>query len=84
VPFSVKETGDGFPRRTRLGLDRAVIVGHDIGTMVAYAYAALYPDTTEQLVGMDAPVHGIPPWDGLVRHLLLWHVSFSGPDAERP
>ena len=29
---------------TQLGLYRAVIVGHDIGTMVAYAYVALYPD----------------------------------------
>src|SRR6267142_6543093 len=68
---------------THLGLDRAVVVGHDLGTMVAYAYAARYPDTTEQLVVMDAPVPGIPPWDDLVRHPLLWHFSFGGPDAER-
>ena len=59
------------------------MVGHDLGTMVAYAYAARYPDTTEQLVVMDAPVPGIPPWDDLVRHPLLWHFSFGGPDAER-
>jgi pimeloyl-ACP methyl ester carboxylesterase len=32
---------------TQLGLDRAAIVGHDIGTMVAYAYAARYPDQTD-------------------------------------
>jgi len=68
---------------TRLGLDRAVIVGHDLGTMVAYAYAARYPDTTAKLVVMDAPVPGIPPWDDLVRHPRLWHFSFGGPDAER-
>ena len=68
---------------THLGLDRAVIVGHDLGTMVAYAYAARYPDQTEQLVVMDAPIPGIPPWDDLVRHPLLWHFSFGGPDAER-
>src|SRR6185295_8852102 len=55
------------------------MVGHDLGTMVAYAYAARYPDTTEQLVVMDAPVPGIPPWDDLVRHPLLWHFSFGGP-----
>jgi pimeloyl-ACP methyl ester carboxylesterase len=29
---------------TKLGLDRAAVVGHDIGTMVAYAYAARYPE----------------------------------------
>jgi len=67
----------------RLGIDRAAVVGHDIGTMVAYAYAARYPDKTEKLVVMDAPVPGIPPWDDLVRNPLLWHFSFGGPDAER-
>src|SRR5712672_112513 len=83
----------GYDKRTQaadvrsvlmqLGLDHAAIVGHDIGTMVAYAYAARYPDKTEKLVVMDAPVPGIPPWDDLVRNPLLWHFSFGGPDAER-
>jgi pimeloyl-ACP methyl ester carboxylesterase len=68
---------------THLRIERAAIVGHDIGTMVAYAYAARYPDTTVKLVVMDAPIPGIPPWDDLVRHPLLWHFSFGGPDAER-
>jgi pimeloyl-ACP methyl ester carboxylesterase len=83
----------GYDKRTQaadvravliaLGLDRAAIVGHDIGTMVAYAYAARYRDKTEKLVVMDAPVPGIPPWDDIVRNPLLWHFSFGGPDAER-
>jgi pimeloyl-ACP methyl ester carboxylesterase len=68
---------------TQLGLDRAAIVGHDIGTMVAYAYAARYPDKTEKLVVMDAPVPGIPPWDEIVRSPLLWQFDFGGPDMER-
>jgi pimeloyl-ACP methyl ester carboxylesterase len=68
---------------TTLGLDRAAIVGHDIGTMVAYAYAARYPEKTEKLVVMDAPVPGIPPWDSIVRLPALWHFDFGGPDAER-
>jgi len=68
---------------TQLSIDRAAIVGHDIGTMVAYAYAARYPDKTEKLVVMDAPIPGIPPWDDIVRNPLLWHFSFGGPDAER-
>jgi pimeloyl-ACP methyl ester carboxylesterase len=46
---------------THLGIKRAAIVGHNLGTMVAYAYAARYPDTTEKLVVMDAPIPGIPP-----------------------
>ncbi len=66
-----------------LGIDKAVVVGHDIGTMVAYAYAARYRDKTERLVVMDAPVPGVPPWDEIVRNPLLWHFDFGGPDAER-
>ena len=68
---------------TKLGVDHAMVVGHDIGTMVAYAYAARYPDKTDRLVVMDAPVPGIPPWDQIVRSPALWHFSFGGPDAER-
>jgi pimeloyl-ACP methyl ester carboxylesterase len=68
---------------TKLGIDRAAIVGHDIGTMVAYAYAARYPEKTEKLIVMDAPVPGIPPWDSIVRLPALWHFDFGGPDAER-
>jgi pimeloyl-ACP methyl ester carboxylesterase len=68
---------------TALGIDTAVVAGHDIGTMVAYAYAARYPDKTVKLVVMDAPVPGIPPWDDIVRNPLLWHFDFGGPDMER-
>ncbi|MHA6202940.1 alpha/beta fold hydrolase [Dyella soli] len=67
----------------KLGIDHASVVGHDIGTMVAYAYAARYPDKTDRLVVMDAPVPGIPPWDQIVRLPALWHFDFGGPDAER-
>ncbi|WP_225849930.1 alpha/beta fold hydrolase [Streptomyces sp. HPF1205] len=40
-----------------LGKDRDVrIVGHDIGTMVAYSYAAQYPATVTKLVLSEAPI----------------------------
>lgn len=68
---------------TQLGIDHAAIVGHDIGTMVAFAYASRYPAKTDRLVVMDAPAPGIPPWNDLIRNPLLWHFSFGGPDAER-
>ncbi|HBI69533.1 MAG TPA: alpha/beta hydrolase [Massilia sp.] len=68
---------------TALGQDRADVVGHDIGTMVAYAYAATYPDKVTKLVVMDAPVPGIAPWNQIVLSPKLWHFNFSGPDAER-
>jgi pimeloyl-ACP methyl ester carboxylesterase len=66
-----------------LGHDRVSLVSHDIGIMVAYAYAARYPDKVERLVVMDAPIPGIAPWDEIVRSPSLWHFSFHGPDAER-
>jgi pimeloyl-ACP methyl ester carboxylesterase len=68
---------------TALGYDRAAVVSHDIGIMVAYAYAARYPDKVDRLVVMDAPIPGIAPWDELVRNPALWHFSFHGPHAER-
>jgi pimeloyl-ACP methyl ester carboxylesterase len=66
-----------------LGIEHAVVVGHDIGTMVAFAYASRYPQLTDRLVVMDAPVPGIPPWNDIVRSPMLWHFDFGGPDAER-
>jgi pimeloyl-ACP methyl ester carboxylesterase len=66
-----------------LGIEHSVVIGHDIGTMVAYAYAARYPQQTDRLVVMDAPVPGIPPWNEIVRSPMLWHFDFGGPDAER-
>jgi pimeloyl-ACP methyl ester carboxylesterase len=84
----------GYDKRTQaadmravvsaLGDDPAVVIGHDIGTMVAYAYAVRYPDKTAKLIVMDAPVPGVPPWDDILRTSpLLWHFNFGGPDMER-
>lgn len=77
------QAGDIREVITKLGYDRASVVSHDIGIMVAYAYAARYPDKVERLVVMDAPIPGIAPWDDIVRNPALWHFSFRGPDAER-
>jgi len=77
------QAGDIRTVLSRLGIGDAAVVGHDIGTMVAFAYAARYPEKTRRLVVMDAPVPGIPPWDQIVRSPQLWHFSFGGPDAER-
>ena len=77
------QAGDIRAVLDKLGIDRADIVGHDIGVMVAYAYATRYPDKTSRLVVIDSPVPGIPPWDKIVRMPALWHFNFGGPDAER-
>ena len=67
----------------KFGQDRADVVGHDIGTMVAYAYAVRYPDKVTRLVVMDAPVPGVAPWDQIVLDPRLWHFNFGGKEAER-
>ena len=77
------QAGDIRAVLDKLGVDSADIVAHDIGTMVAYAYAARYPDKTTRLVIMDSPIPGIPPWDKIVRLPALWHFNFGGKDAER-
>ncbi len=66
-----------------LGYDRAAVVGHDIGNMVSYAYAARYPDKVGRLVVMDAPLPGIDPWDEVAHSPQTWHFYFRGPDVER-
>jgi Predicted hydrolases or acyltransferases (alpha/beta hydrolase superfamily) len=68
---------------TGLGYDRTFVVAHDIGNMVAYAYAAMYPDKVERLVVMDAPIPGIEPWSEILQNPGVWHFNFRGPDAER-
>ena len=70
---------DGYDKKTQakdiravvtsLGYDKTFVVAHDIGNMVAYAYAATYPDKVERLVVMDAPIPGIG----------VWHFNFHGP-----
>jgi len=62
-----------------LGFERASIVGHDIGLMVAYAYAAQFPGETERLVLMDAFLPGIGDWQEVWLLRDLWHFHFHGP-----
>jgi pimeloyl-ACP methyl ester carboxylesterase len=66
-----------------LKVDSIQLVAHDIGNMVAFAYAAANPDRVTRLVLIDAPVPGIGPWDEILKNPLLWHFRFGGPDMER-
>ena len=65
-----------------LGITKARVVGHDIGLMVAYAYAALYPSEVEKLVVMDAFLPGVGDWEAVYNTPKLWHFRFSGPTPE--
>src|SRR6266478_4247774 len=66
----------------KLGYSRARVVGHDIGLMVAYAYAALYPTEVEQLTLMDAFLPGIGAWREVYDSPAIWHFRFYGRTPE--
>jgi pimeloyl-ACP methyl ester carboxylesterase len=65
-----------------LGVKKAEVVGHDIGLMVAYAYAAQFPQETEKLVLMDAFLPGIGEWESTYNSPQIWHFRFNGPTPE--
>jgi pimeloyl-ACP methyl ester carboxylesterase len=66
-----------------LKIDKAAVIAHDIGNMVAYALASDHPQRVTRLAVIDAPVPGIGPWDEILKNPLLWHFRFGGPDMER-
>lgn len=83
----------GFDKRTmaadirallhdHLGLhDAVVMVGHDIGMMVAYAFASSFPEAVSRLVLAEAPLPGTRAYDRLVAVSRLatapmWHFFF--------
>jgi pimeloyl-ACP methyl ester carboxylesterase len=65
-----------------LGVTKARVVGHDIGLMVAYAYAAQFPAEVEKLVVMDAFLPGVQGWELAYNNDNLWHFRFHGPTPE--
>ena len=65
-----------------LGVERARVVGHDIGLMVAYAYAAQFPAEVEKLVLMDAFLPGVAGWRAIYDNPDSWHFRFNGPTPE--
>src|SRR5258707_7007155 len=62
----------------QLGFNDVRIVGHDIGLMVAYAYAAQYPAEGSKVVLMDAFLPGIGDWKSVWLMRDLWHFHFYG------
>ena len=90
--LSSKPSG-GFDKKTQagdvrgvmaaLGLQQADVVAHDIGNMVAFQFAAQFPQSVRRLVLIDAPVPGVGPWEEILKNPLLWHFRFGGPDMER-
>ena len=61
-----------------LKIEKARVVGHDIGLMVAYAYAAQYPTEVERIALLDAFLPGIGNTEGIFLLRDKWHFNFYG------
>ncbi len=85
---SSERTRDGYDKKTmakdvrelvrQLGHEQVKVVGHDIGLMVAYAYAAQYPGEVSKVVLMDAFLPGVGNWQEVWLLRDLWHFHFYG------
>jgi pimeloyl-ACP methyl ester carboxylesterase len=60
-----------------LHLEHVYVVGHDIGGMVAYAFARRYPETSRGVMMLDAPLPGFGPWDAVKANTITWHMNFQ-------
>ncbi|MGH2375048.1 MAG: alpha/beta fold hydrolase [bacterium] len=86
-----ERTQDGYDKKTlakdirglvhQLGYEQVSVVGHDIGLMVAYAYAAQYPTEVSKVVLMDAFLPGVGNWKDVWLLRDLWHFHFHGDTA---
>jgi len=61
-----------------LGHSPIAIAGHDIGLMVAYAYAAQFPREVTRIALMDAFLPGVGDWKTVWLLRDLWHFHFYG------
>jgi pimeloyl-ACP methyl ester carboxylesterase len=59
-----------------LKLEHPYVVGHDLGAMVAFAFARRYPDMTRGAMILDAPIPGIAGWAEFQADPTIWHVRF--------
>jgi pimeloyl-ACP methyl ester carboxylesterase len=61
-----------------LGIKQIAVAGHDIGLMVAYAYAAQYPTEVTRIALLDAFLPGVGEWTKVWLLRDLWHFHFYG------
>jgi pimeloyl-ACP methyl ester carboxylesterase len=61
-----------------LGIKKAGVAGHDIGLMVAYAYAAQFSSEVDRIALLDAFIPGVGDTTNLFLLKDLWHFHFYG------
>ena len=62
----------------QLKMRRGAVVGHDIGWIVAYSYAAQFRGDVTKLALMDGPIPGVGPWQTVLLSPGTWHFHFVG------
>ncbi|MDB5087904.1 MAG: alpha/beta fold hydrolase [Mucilaginibacter sp.] len=65
----------------KLGFGHINLAGHDIGLMVAYAYAAQFPADVKKVALLDALLPGIEPVWSQVRAQAWWFGFFAQPHS---
>ncbi|MEO6894319.1 MAG: alpha/beta hydrolase, partial [Ginsengibacter sp.] len=63
----------------KLGYDKINLAGHDIGLMVAYAYAAQFGTEVKRIALMDALLPGVDPVWSELNGKLWWFGFFAWP-----
>ncbi len=66
-----------------LGVEKTALVSNDMGSLLAFAFAAQHRDRVTRWVQMEAPIPGIGPWDQITSNPKTWHFGFGGPDMEQ-
>jgi len=59
-----------------LGLDTSVIIGHDAGAMVAYAYLRKFTSEIKAAVLLSSVIPGVEPWSKVLANPYIWHFAF--------
>ena len=66
---------------TQLGFKTLFLVGHDIGTQVAYSYAAAHPTEVKKLVVMELTIPGFAPAGRMPLWWVIFHQTPGVPEA---
>lgn len=65
----------------QLGLRDVILVGHDVGGMIAYACLRQKPEHLRAAIIMNTVIPGVDPWDAVESNPYVWHFAFhSLPD----
>ena len=65
----------------KLGFKTIFLVGHDIGTLVAYSYAAAHPTEVKKLAVMDFTIPGFAPAGKMPTWWSVFHQTPDVPEA---